>query len=137
MDTLLTLLTSFPAPGIFTNAFLRLPDITALLRDPDAHESALFSVVNPSELTSTNVTNDSRSGASNTTDQNAATPSAQAAIPPRRHTAVTAVLGTDMAERIRRQGTGETPWIRRRTMVHKDEVDINLLLSGAEKLCKA
>lgn len=56
---------------------------------------------------------------------------------PRKHTAVAAVLGTDMAERIRRQQTGETPWIRRRTGLSKDEVDIELLLKGAEKFCKA
>jgi hypothetical protein len=62
-----------------------------------------------------------------------------AARAPRRNTAVAAVLGGDMVERIRRGGgggvgtgigieTGGDPAIRK-------EVDVELLLKGAEKLC--
>jgi hypothetical protein len=34
----------FRPPGIFTNALIRKPDITTLLRDADSHENALYYV---------------------------------------------------------------------------------------------
>ena len=37
----------FPPPKIFTNALLQPHDITALIRDTEAHERALFSVPPP------------------------------------------------------------------------------------------
>lgn len=125
-------------PGIFTNAILNLPDITALIRDPDTHENALFSVLPAEDLGGAKDTNDAKARRTTVFDQpeRGINTSTDFSVP-RRHTAVTAVLGTDMAERIRRQRTGEMPWSRRRTGAPKDEVDIELLLKGAEKLCKA
>lgn len=54
---------------------------------------------------------------------------------PRRNNAVAAVLGGAMAERIRRERVGDDHHNRRRTGMPKDELDIELLLKGAEKLC--
>jgi len=110
----------FPGPGIFTNALLPVPDITRLLRDPDLHERALFSVVPSQQI----------SDSSNST-------TTQDDISIRKHTAVPALLGADMAERIRRQRAGDAAAGRRKTGNTKEEVDIELLLNGAEKLCKA
>ena len=41
---MLTPLPRFLPPRIFTNAILHSPDITALIRDTEAHERALFTI---------------------------------------------------------------------------------------------
>lgn len=65
--------------------------------------------------------------------------SANAMRAPRRNTAVAAVLGGDLVERIRRgggggagSGLGYQSYERGR---EKGEVDVDVLLEGAEKLC--
>ncbi|KAI9843561.1 MAG: hypothetical protein M1837_006237 [Sclerophora amabilis] len=126
----------FPPPKIFTNALLHPHDITALIRDTESHERALFSVPSEHELSETT---DRRNTGFN--PKNGATNRARAANPstlPRRDTAVAAVLGGDMVERIRRggggrigagvnYGAGETG--------DRGEVDVEVLLKGAERLC--
>lgn len=61
---------------------------------------------------------------------------------PRRNTAVAAVLGPDLASRIRQGGgaaSANTPYgYRRRSQVpERGEVDIEVLLEGADVLCSA
>lgn len=64
---------------------------------------------------------------------------AEAVRAPRRNTAVAAVLGKDLVEKIRRgggggagSGLGYQAYERGR---EKGEVDVEVLLEGAEKLC--
>jgi hypothetical protein len=57
---------------------------------------------------------------------------------PRRNTAVAAVLGGDLVERIRRGGgggAGSGLGYREVSGRDKGEVDVDVLLEGAEKLC--
>ncbi|KAI1385454.1 DASH complex, subunit Spc34 [Hypoxylon trugodes] len=124
----------FPPPKIFTNALLANDDITSLIRDTEAHERALFSVppppppsIAPKEpeppkqssrrQTVFNVASGEVTTSGSNTGRNAGAP--------RRHTAVAAVLGGDLHEQIRRS--------ERRG--GKDDVDVEILLKGAEKLC--
>lgn len=121
---------SFPPPKIFTNALLAPHDITALIRDTEPHERALFSVPPPPPPTQayqdpkTSTTSNRRQTvfnvASGEVTSGAGGPSARA---PRRNTAVAAVLGGDLHSRIRRS-EAQT----------KGELDVEVLLHGAEKL---
>ncbi|KAF2234206.1 DASH complex, subunit Spc34 [Viridothelium virens] len=122
----------FPQPKIFTNALLHPHDITALIRDTEVHERALFTMPPPAPTPKAQ----DPSGRRQTAFGGSQTPSASRA--PRRNTAVAAVLGGDMVERLRRGGgggvgTGLGP--RPADSRNKGEVDVELLLEGAEKLC--
>ncbi|CAJ2508978.1 Uu.00g140040.m01.CDS01 [Anthostomella pinea] len=122
----------FPPPKIFTNALLSNHDITSLIRDTEAHERALFSVPPPPPPTIAqpqepaakptsrrqtvfNVT----SGEVTTSGSN----TGRSTGAPRRHTAVAAVLGGDLRDQIRRSERHG-----------KDDVDVEILLKGAERL---
>jgi len=126
-------LDSFPPPKIFTNALLQPHHITALIRDTEAHERALFSVppLQPSKTQTRRTTVFQPNGgdllSSGTTAIHA----------PRRNTAVAAVLGGDLVERIRRGGGGGVVGTTSRELMGKDksEVDVEVLLEGAERLC--
>ncbi|KAI8963471.1 DASH complex, subunit Spc34 [Daldinia sp. FL1419] len=123
----------FPPPKIFTNALLANDDITALIRDTEAHERALFSVPPPPPpSTSQNPDPPKQSGRRQTVFNVASgevtTSGSNAGRntgAPRRHTAVAAVLGGNLHDQIRRS--------ERRGS--KDDVDVEILLKGAEKLC--
>ena len=139
---------SFPAPKIFTNALLSSHDITSLIRDTEAHERALFSVPPPPPpSTSQNPDPPKPSNRRQTvfnvaggevttgppTDRSARGPAGG----PRRHTAVAAVLGGELHAQISRKGGsgsggggGEGSG-----SAAKGDVDIEVLLHGAEKLC--
>ncbi|KZF21789.1 DASH complex, subunit Spc34 [Xylona heveae TC161] len=129
----------FPEPKIFTNALLHPHDITALIRDTEAHERALFSVPSPS---SPPRARDPSLGSRRTTVLNNADElpggGLNATRAPRRNTAVAAVLGGDLVEQIRRGGGGgvgsglgyDYSGGRERS-----EVNVDVLLKGAEKLC--
>ncbi|KAK4178589.1 DASH complex subunit Spc34 [Triangularia setosa] len=116
----------FPPPKIFTNALLSNPDITSLIRDTEAHERALFSVPAPPPP-STQPSLDQPPQPSNRrqTIFNVAAGEVTTGPAPnstRRSTAVAAVLGGDLHAHLTRR--------------HKEgEVDIEILLQGAEKLC--
>lgn len=132
---------SFPAPKIFTNALLQSHDITALIRDTEAHERALFTVTRAAAAASAVPSGAAR----RRTTVGPATAGFLAAggvggaaaaagggggargAAPRRNAAVAAVLGGDLAERIRRSGSGAAK--------AGGEVDVLALLEGAEKLC--
>ncbi|KAF2147434.1 uncharacterized protein K452DRAFT_293856 [Aplosporella prunicola CBS 121167] len=133
----------FPPPKIFTNALLHPHDITALIRDTESHERALFSVPPPQPqpkpqdpLTSSNRRNTvfNPNGSSNAVGGGGA----NAMRAPRRNTAVAAVLGTELVERIRQGGgggAGSGLGYRSYGGRDKGEIDVETLLEGAEKLC--
>lgn len=125
---------SFPQPKIFTNALLSNHDITALIRDTETHERALFSVPPPPPPPATtqeldpptqssrrqtvfNVASGEVTTSGSATGRNVGAP--------RRHTAVAAVLGGDLHDQIRKSEKGR----------NKENVDVEILLRGAEKLC--
>jgi hypothetical protein len=132
----------FAPPKIFTNALLQNHDITSLIRDTELHERALFSVPPPpaapkhaEPAASTNrrntVFNPNGGGASISGG------GANAVRAPRRNTAVAAVLGNDLVEKIRRGGgggAGSGLGYRMYDGKNKNEVDVESLLEGAEKL---
>lgn len=133
----------FPPPKIFTNALLHQHDITALIRDTEVHERALFSVPQPpsgpkaqdpiSSSNRRNTTFNINGGSSS----NITGGGANAVRAPRRNTAVAAVLGTELVERIRRGGGGGAgTGLGYRTFDGNKphDVDVETLLEGAEKL---
>lgn len=89
-----------------------------MLRDTDAHERALFTV--------------SASQAAPTEKSHPMNHRKSTAGPPRRNTAVHAVLGGDMIEQLRRGGGGGAGGGI--GGVSTGEVDVELLLHGVEKL---
>jgi hypothetical protein len=130
---------SFPAPKIFTNALLGQHDITTLIRDTETHERALFSVPPPPPPKAQDPSGNKRRTTVFQSQSAGPGLSADSVRAPRRNTAVAAVLGKDLVERIRRgggggagSGLGYQAYERGR---EKGEVDVEVLLEGAEKLC--
>ncbi|KAL6157351.1 hypothetical protein ACJQWK_07203 [Exserohilum turcicum] len=133
----------FAPPKIFTNALLQNHDITSLIRDTELHERALFSVPPPPAATkhtepapSANRRNTifNPNGGAGTSISGGG---ANAVRAPRRNTAVAAVLGNELVERIRRGGgggAGSGLGYRMYNPNNKNEVDVESLLEGAEKL---
>jgi len=121
-------LSSFPPPKIFTNALLHSHDITTLIRDTETHERALFTVAPPEsgsfEPSSTRKSNVFKPNIANGEDTGNILGTYRGLRPT---TAVGRILGGDMMDQIRK-GTAANG--RDRT-----EVDVDLLLRGAEKLC--
>ena len=119
----------FPPPKIFTNALLHSHDITALIRDTEAHERALFTFAEPDR--------GSRPSAANVARRNTFYGFNGAEEPygngnglmrsQRPRSAVATLLGGELGEQIRKEGAKEGK--------ERGEVDVNLLLRGAEKLC--
>lgn len=110
---------SFPPPKRFTNALLRFHDITALIRDTEAHERALFSVA-PSG-------SQRRSTAYGSKIDRDKFASGNAFLRQRRqYSAVATILGGELGEQLRNEGM--------RSGTDRGEVDVELLLQGAEKL---
>lgn len=137
---------SFPPPKIFTNALLQPHDITTLIRDTELHERALFSVPQappapkaqepPASSNRRNTVFNVNGG----TSTSVAGGGANAVRAPRRNTAVAAVLGTELVERIRKGGgggAGSGLGYRTYDGANKGEVDVETLLEGAEKLLGA
>ncbi|KAF5521592.1 hypothetical protein CGCA056_v006591 [Colletotrichum aenigma] len=125
----------FPPPKIFTNAMLYNSDITSLIRDTEAHERALFSVP-PPPAPATSQNPDPKPNNRRQTVFNVASGEVTTGPPatrggggggPRRHTAVSAVLGGDLHDQLRR---GE-----RQAASKGGDVDVEVLLEGATKLC--
>ncbi|GJN71188.1 hypothetical protein PLICBS_005250 [Purpureocillium lilacinum] len=127
----------FPPPKIFANALLSNHDITSLIRDTEPHERALFSVPPPpppatSSRSVEQPAPDARSAtARRQTVFNVASgevttgPPTRGSTHPRRHTAVAAVLGGEMHDQLRRGAAAAAG----------GDVDVEVLLRGAEKLC--
>ncbi|KXX75042.1 Reticulocyte-binding protein 2 a [Madurella mycetomatis] len=125
----------FPTPRIFTNALLSNPDITSLIRDTESHERALFSVPPPPPPATSQNPDPPKPSSRRQTVFNVAAGEVTAGPPQnstrsgpaRRNMAVAAVLGGDLhAQIVRRGGEGRSGG---------GDVDIEVLLHGAEKLC--
>ncbi|KAL0467982.1 DASH complex subunit Spc34 [Neurospora intermedia] len=125
----------FPLPKIFTNALLTNHDITSLIRDTEAHERALFSVPPPPPKATTQAPDPPKpanrrqtifkvAGGEVTTGPPAK--STRSSGPTRRNTAVAAVLGGGLHAQITRRNPAGSGG---------GELDIEVLLRGAEKLC--
>ncbi|KAK7712919.1 hypothetical protein SLS57_007663 [Botryosphaeria dothidea] len=119
----------FPRPKIFTNALLHQHDITTLIRDTESHERALFSVPPPPKNPVPQEPSPFVSSNRRATVFNA----------PRRNTAVAAILGSELVDRIREGGGGGAgSGLGYRSYGggrDRGEVDVETLLEGAEKLC--
>ncbi|OBT75489.1 hypothetical protein VF21_04927 [Pseudogymnoascus sp. 05NY08] len=120
----------FPPPKIFTNALLASHDITALIRDTEPHERALFSVPPPPPRDSSVYpdpaaasTASRRQTVFNVAGGEVVSSAATTSRAPRRNTAVAAVLGADLNSEIRKSEN-----------VQKGDLDVEVLLRGAEKL---
>ncbi|KAG4025499.1 hypothetical protein MFRU_056g00140 [Monilinia fructicola] len=117
----------FPPPQIFTNALLSNQDITALIRDTEPHERALFSVP-PPPPPPTQIAPEPKPSSSrrqtvfNVTSGEVAPASGPNGRAPRRNTAVAAVLGAELHSQVRKTESG------------RGEIDVEVLLKGAEKL---
>ena len=120
---------SFPAAKSFTNALLHPHDITALIRDTEAHERALFSISSAPDASASNIGPQARSRHDDAWSKRDQTLTGHAAKGRRRHDAVAAVLGGDMMARIHQAEAAGRPGRER------GEVDVDLLLTGAERLC--
>ena len=121
----------FPGPKPFTNALLSPNhDITALIRDTEQHERALFHLAPPPLPTKpSDITASTTAGASTTAPSAAGARrgtvyAGQRAQPKSR--AVAAVLGGDLYAKTRREGANVRA---------EGEVDVGVLLEGAERLC--
>jgi DASH complex subunit Spc34 len=119
---------SFPPPKIFTNALLSTHDITSLIRDTEPHERALFSVPPPpppptaqTPYPDPKASSNRRQTVFNVASGEVTTGTGTGARAPRRNTAVAAVLGPELHSEVRKTEA-------------KGEVDIEVLLRGAEKL---
>ncbi|CAO2654507.1 Nn.00g112400.m01.CDS01 [Neocucurbitaria sp. VM-36] len=131
----------FAPPKIFTNALLQNHDITSLIRDTEIHERALFSVPPPPAAPKHAEPSASSNRRNTIFNPNGGGSSisgggANAVRAPRRNTAVAAVLGNELVERIRRGGGGGAgSGLGYRTYdSNRNEVDVESLLEGAEKL---
>lgn len=132
----------FAPPKIFTNALLQNHDITSLIRDTELHERALFSVPPPPPApkhAEPAIAANRRNTIFNANGPGAAIAGggANAVRAPRRNTAVAAVLGNDLVDKIRRGGgggAGSGLGYRTYDSNNKNEVDVESLLEGAEKL---
>lgn len=125
----------FPPPRVFTNAMLRNRDITALIRDTEDHERALFELAPATDPLSQHNGQD-RSKRRVTTfsapDPVIEKPLFQA---PRRGTAVAAVLGGDLHDKIRREYSRDAHDSQHQRSRENDPMDVDVLLKGAERLC--
>lgn len=132
---------------MFTNALLYNDDITSLIRDTEAHERALFSVpaplpaakATPAETAAAAAFKSGKSDTASSSTKRRQTvfnvaagevttgpPAARPSAAPRRQTAVAAVLGGDLHAQIGQRAGGGNGG---------GDVDVNILLKGAEKLC--
>ncbi|KAK4498092.1 hypothetical protein PRZ48_010748 [Zasmidium cellare] len=115
----------FQGPKIFSNALLSQHDITALIRDTEAHERALFHLA-PPPLPSKSAAQDFVAGPPSGPAQS--TTSRRATVYGQRQPkskAVAAVLGGELYQRTRKEGAA---------VRQKGEVDVEVLLEGAERL---
>ena len=111
----------FPAPKIFTNSLLHSHDITALIRDTEAHERALFTL----ETSAQHARRSTVHGVNGNIDPY--TNGAGIVRNPRHGSAVATILGGELGEQIRKESSKESK--------ERGELDVPLLLRGAEKLC--
>ncbi|KAI7118377.1 hypothetical protein KC352_g33571 [Hortaea werneckii] len=119
----------FPGPKIFTNALLSPNhDITALIRDTEQHERALFHLA-PPPMPSKSAGGDVTGPPKTTSNAGSTAARRQTAFPTSvrqpKSKAVAAVLGGDLYAKTRREGAN---------VRGKGDVDVEVLLEGAERL---
>ena len=116
--------TRFPAPKIFTNALLHSHDITALIRDTETHERALFSLA-PADPHAT----EPRRGTTHRSKSTGETFHNGFGLTKRPRYGATAatLLGGELGEQLRKEEGKETR--------ASGQVDVEVLLKGAERLC--
>ncbi|KAL8760444.1 MAG: hypothetical protein Q9199_000068 [Rusavskia elegans] len=119
----------FPPPKKYTNALLRPHDITALIRDTEPHERVLFRSAPPAPASTQSHDGGPRRntvyGSKRKSEHSSN--SIDFPWPPRPRSVVTTLLETELREQIR--SGGAQPGKAR------GEVDVDVLLKGAEKLC--
>lgn len=115
---------SFPAPKIFTNALLHSHDITALIRDTEAHERALFSLA-PADPHTTEPRCSTVHRSKNAGE--AFSNHFDSIKRPRYGPTATTLLGGELGKQLQKEGVKEAR--------APGEVDVEVLLRGAEKLC--
>lgn len=119
---------SFPPPRIFTNALLGPHDITALIRDTEAHERALFQI-DPSSKSHNSQRRSTRRATQFQPEVEKESMSSRiySAQKNQNQSAVARVLGSDMMEEIKRSSGSSRD--------SRGEVNVEVLLKGAEILC--
>ncbi|MCJ1274046.1 hypothetical protein MMC21_001840 [Puttea exsequens] len=119
----------FPPPKVFTNALLHSHDITALIRDTEAHERALFTLTTAEQGQQPSQASIARRSTVHN-PHSAGEPYINGGSLLRNQktgSTVATLLGGDLGEQVRKESTREGK--------DRGEVDVNLLLNGAEKLC--
>jgi len=112
----------FAGPKIFTNALLDPHhDITQLIRDTEAHERALFHLAPPPIPTKASAYISSVTTGTSQAERQRRTTGYVGRQGPK-NKAVAAVLGGNLYQKTRREG------------VQKGEIDVEVLLEGAERL---
>ncbi|KAL8724754.1 MAG: hypothetical protein Q9166_007768 [cf. Caloplaca sp. 2 TL-2023] len=96
----------FPPPKKFTNVLLRPHDITALIRDTEAHERVLFKPATPESASSQVYESVPRRGTVYGLKGGSENPSngLDFSRPPRQRSAITTLLGTDFEDQLRNGG---------------------------------
>ena len=113
----------FPPAKVFTNALLHPHDITALIRDTEAHEQALFTFASPESGSF-----EARSRKSVfPANGNGSRQSKLGLLSLRSSTAVSRILGGNLVNQMRCREKEDNNVT--------SEVDVEALLKGAEKLC--
>ncbi len=121
----LTVPYSFPPPKRFANALLRSHDITALIRDTEAHERALFRVAPPDSTSFPSHPRRSVIHGSKLNHDKLA--SGTAFLQSRRqYSSVATILGVELGEQLRNEAIHPGK--------ERGEIDVELLLQGAERL---
>ncbi|CAF9907260.1 MAG: hypothetical protein ALECFALPRED_003284 [Alectoria fallacina] len=119
----------FPNPKIFTNALLKTHDITTLIRDTEVHERALFTFAEPdrgSRPSAASIAHRSTvHGLNGNGEPYGNGNDLLRSQKPR--AAVATLLGGELGEQIRKEGAKEGK--------ERGDVDVNVLLKGADKLC--
>jgi hypothetical protein len=114
----------FQGPKIFTNALLSAHDITALIRDTEAHERALFHLAPPPLPTRASNSDFASTATSSTTQPSNRRATVYGGPRQPKNKAVAAVLGGDLYNKTRAPETTR----------QKGDINVEALLQGAEKL---
>ena len=120
---------SFPPPKVFTNSLLNSHDITTLIRDTEDHERALFTLA-PQDKSAGSFAGYTTRRATSHGFQAQGQQSVNGGDGARSikvRPTVATLLGGDLGKRLREESTKEGK--------DRGEVDVDLLLKGAEKLC--
>lgn len=104
---------------------LRSHDITSLIRDTEAHERALFTYTPPDPPTAGAPRRSTVHGLNTTTESYLNGGGLMRSH--KQGSAVATLLGGELGEQIRKEGVREDN--------ERGEIDVQLLLKGAEKLC--